>query len=91
MKVQKKGQLSSYFQTRDRILFCFVLFFGLFRAAPAAYGGSQARVQIGVLAAGLRHSHSNVDPSHVGDLHHSSWGHRILNPLRRPGIEPASS
>ena len=29
------------------------------RAAPAAYGGSQARGRIGALAAGLRHSHSN--------------------------------
>ena len=29
-----------------------------FRAAPAAYGGSQARGRIGAAAAGLRHSHS---------------------------------
>ena len=36
-------------------LFCFVF---LFRAAPAAYGGSQARGPIGATAAGLRHSHS---------------------------------
>ena len=32
----------------------------LFRAAPAAYGGSQARAQIGAVAAGLHHSHSNA-------------------------------
>jgi len=31
-----------------------------FRAAPAAYGGSQARGLIGAVAAGLHHSHSNV-------------------------------
>ena len=30
------------------------------RAAPAAYGGSQARGLIGAVAAGLRQSHSNV-------------------------------
>ena len=35
-------------------LFCFVLFFHLFRAAPAAYGASQARGQI--RATGLHHS-----------------------------------
>ena len=31
-----------------------------FRAAPMAYGGSQARGQIGDIAAGLCHSHSKV-------------------------------
>ena len=34
-------------------------FFLLFRATLAAYGGSQAVGQIGAVAAGLRHSHSN--------------------------------
>ena len=42
--------------SRAVFLFCFVL---LFRAAPAAYGGSRARGGIGAVAAGLRHSHSN--------------------------------
>ena len=32
----------------------------LFRAAPTAYGGSQARGRIGAVAAGLHHSHSNT-------------------------------
>ena len=41
----------------------FFFFFGLFyRAAPEAYGGSQPRGQIGAVAAGLHHSHSNVVP-----------------------------
>ena len=31
-----------------------------FRAAPEAYGGPQARGRIGVVATGLRQSHSNV-------------------------------
>ena len=39
------------------ILFYFIL---LFRAAPAAYGSSQARGQIGATAAGLHHSHSSL-------------------------------
>ena len=34
-------------------------FFGLFRAAPEAHGGSQARGEIRAVAAGLYHSHSN--------------------------------
>ena len=32
----------------------------LFRATPVAYGGSQARDQIGAAAAGLHQSHSNA-------------------------------
>ena len=32
----------------------------LYRAAPVAYGGSQARGQIGAVAASLRHNHSNT-------------------------------
>ena len=39
------------------------LFFGgfvhFFRAAPVAYGDSQASGRIGAVATGLRHSHSN--------------------------------
>ena len=43
------------------ILFYFVYFFiYIFSVTPAAYGGSQARGQIGVIAAGLYHSRSNV-------------------------------
>ena len=40
-------------------LFVFFLSFCLERAAPAAYGGSQARGLIGAVATGLRQSHSN--------------------------------
>ena len=50
-----------------------------------AYGGSQATVWIRAVAAGLRHSHSNWDPSCVCDLHHSSWQCRILNSLSEAG------
>ena len=45
----------------------FFFFFCLFRAASVAFGSSQARGQIGAIAAGLRHSHS---PSNAGsELH----------------------
>ena len=36
------------------------LFIWLFRAAPAAYGGSRARGEIRAIAAGLHYSHSNA-------------------------------
>ena len=38
----------------------FSLSFCLFRATPVAYGGSQARGQIGAVATGLCQSHSNA-------------------------------
>ena len=38
----------------------FFLFFLLFKATPAAYGGSQARSSTGATAAGLHHSDSNI-------------------------------
>ena len=44
-------------ETKSLLLsFLFFFFFCLFRAAPAAYGGSQARGQIGAVAASLHHS-----------------------------------
>ena len=38
----------------------YFLSFGLFRATPLAYGGSQARGQIRGAVDGLCHSHSNA-------------------------------
>ena len=45
------------------LLFLFFVFlsFCLFRAAPMAYGGSQARGPIGAVATSLRQSQSNVE------------------------------
>ena len=51
----------------------------LFRASPIAYGSSLARGRIGPAAASLHHS--NVGPSLVHDLHHSSRQCRILDLL----------
>ena len=42
------------------VTFFLFFFFLLFRAAPMAYGGSQARGRIGATAAGLHHSHGNT-------------------------------
>ena len=58
----------SYFAGDRSIIFfffniLFVLFFCLFAvswAAPAVYGGSQARGLIGAVATGLHQSHSNA-------------------------------
>ena len=58
-----------------------VFVFCLFRAAPVAYGASQAGGWIKAAAAGLHHSHSNVGSEVCPDLHHSSWQCWIPNPL----------
>ena len=42
-------------------LFYLFFIFCPFRAAPVAYGGSQARGRIGDVAAGLHHSHSHAE------------------------------
>ena len=39
------------------LVFFFLIFF---RAAPMAYGGSQARGPVGAMAAGLHHSNSGI-------------------------------
>ena len=39
------------------VMLCYVI--AISRAAPVAYGGSQARGRIGAVAAGLHQSHSN--------------------------------
>ena len=64
------------------ILFYF-FFFVFFRAAPMAYGGSQAKDLIRALAAAYTTGTATQDPSHICDLHHSSRQCRILNPLSK--------
>ena len=56
---QPHGTNSSEF-LKEKLFLFFVFCFGLSRAAPAAYGGSQARGQIGAVAASIHHSHSNA-------------------------------
>ena len=45
---------------KNLLIFLFLFVFCLFRAVPVAYGGSQARGQIGAVAPGLHHSHGNT-------------------------------
>ena len=55
--------LTLYFEIISLSLFFFVDLFAVFRATPAAYGGSQARDLIGVTgaeAASLHHSRNNT-------------------------------
>ena len=59
-------------------LFLFVCLFA-FRAAPAAYGGYQARGLIGATVAGLRHSHSTC-PSCIHHVSTSCPAHVHLVP-----------
>ena len=61
--------------------FFFFLVFFLYRVAPAAYGGSQARGRIRTVATGLHHSHSNARSWPHLRPHHSSQQCQILNPL----------
>ena len=53
----------------------------LFRAAPKAYGSSQARSQIGATAAGLSHSHNNVGSKPGLRPASQLTASQILNPL----------
>jgi len=52
-------------------------------AAPAAYGGSQARGWIGAVAPAYARATAMRDPSRVCNLHHSSRQRQILNPLSK--------
>ena len=54
-KIHKMGLLD---KVSDDFFF-FFFFFVFSRAAPEAYGGSQARGLIGAIAVGLHQSHSN--------------------------------
>ena len=56
----KELERFAVFKSFILILFYFIYLFILsFRAAPEAYGSSQARGPVRVVAAGLCHSHSN--------------------------------
>ena len=66
-----------------------ILFFFL-RAAPAAYGSSQARGQIRSAAAAYATATAPAtqDPSHVAEAHRNTGS---LNHWAKPGMEPVSS
>ena len=52
--------LDNWIRPMGFVLLCFCLFVCLFRCAPTAYEGSQARGGMGATAASLHHSHSNT-------------------------------
>ena len=56
---KKWGHLEVFLHVYKYIERTYVGFFCLYRATPAAYRGPQARGQIGAVATGLHHSHSN--------------------------------
>ena len=64
------------------------LFFCLFRATPAAYGGSQARGLIGAVAAAYTTATATPDLSHVCGLYHSSQQCWISSPLSKARDRP---
>ena len=53
-------QDNKYVLSKTFISLLFFCLFAFSRAAPVAYGGSQARSRIGTVVAGLRQSHSNA-------------------------------
>ena len=59
----------------------FFFFFCLFRAQPMAYGGSQVWVESKLQPLAYATATAMRNPSHVCDLHHSSWQCWNLNPL----------
>ena len=61
--LQQYLQVCSMEQFCDTLDILFFFFFGLFRAASMAYGSSQARGQIGAVAAGLHTTRSNARSS----------------------------
>ena len=64
-----------------------------FRAAPAAYWGSQVRGWIGAAGASLRHSHSNTrSKPHLSPTPHTAHGNtRSLTHWAKPEIKHVSS
>ena len=68
--------------------FFFPLF--LFRAAPVAYGSSQASGRIGAAAAGLQHSRAMADLI-MSVTYAAACNNAVsLTHQARPGIEPTS-
>ena len=79
-------------QLRFFILFIYLfLSFVFSKAARASYGGSQARGQIGAVATGLRHSHSNMGSELCLQPTPQHSNARSLTQAARPGIVPAAS
>ena len=61
----------------------FIYLFLLFRAAPVAYGGFQARCPIRAIEAGLYHGHSRIRSEPCLQPTPQSQQRQILNPLSK--------
>ena len=74
------------------VLFCFLFLFLLFKAAPAAYGSSQARSWIGAVAAGLGPQKQQCRIQATSLTYSAAPSNaRSLAHWVRPGIKPTSS
>ena len=74
----------SKYTTAFYYLFTIYLFiFLLFRAVLAAYGSSQAGVKSELQPLAYSTATATPDPSHICNLHHSSWQRWIINPLSK--------
>ena len=71
--------------------FFFLSFFFFFRATSVAHGGSQARVLIRAVVAGLHQSHSNARSKLCLQSTTAHSNARSLTHWARPGIEPTTS
>ena len=69
-------------------IYLFIYLFLLFRTAPSADGGSQARGQLELQLLTYATATATQDPSHVCNLHHSSQQHQVLNPLSEARDQP---
>ena len=82
-KRMRNSLIQSVFTSQRGLLVVVVVCFCLFRAAPEAHGGSQARGQIRAVAAGLYHSHSNARSEPCLQSAPQPQQRRILNPLHK--------
>ena len=57
------------------------LIFFLFMVTPAAYGSSQAKVELELKLPAYTTATATLDPSHIFELYHSFRQRWILNPL----------
>ena len=69
--------------TKPSFIYLLILTFCLFRAAPTAYEGSQARGRIRAVAAGLSQSHSNAESKPCLRPTPQLKQSQILNPLSK--------
>ena len=63
-------------------MFCFLVFFlNLLRATLQHMEVPRLGVELELWLLGYTTATATLDPSGICDLYHSSWHHRILNPL----------